>query len=95
MAGINFNEHYVLRNNNNEWFVALPVPGDGSCFFHSISHFVGENAQIIRKKCVELIKEQQIFFQNFFSDNGTVDMHFKENFRVTCLGRIHGIVVCK
>ena len=33
---IDFNETYSVCNDDNECFVALPVPGDGNCFFHAI-----------------------------------------------------------
>jgi len=40
-----------VYNEDNECFVALPVPDDGNCvFFHAILYFVEEDHKVIRQK---------------------------------------------
>ena len=48
---INFRTSYVVNNKNNKskLFEALPVPGDGNCFYHSVSYFLGIPHHKIKK----------------------------------------------
>ena len=48
---------YVVNNNDNKskLFEALPVAGDGNCFYHSVSYFLGVPHHEIKKQCLDFI----------------------------------------
>ena len=66
---IDFNQDYIVQDSDGERLRALAVPGDGNCFFHSISYFVEGDHKLIRQKCIEYTKAKKYVFTNFIKNH--------------------------
>lgn len=79
---INYSRDYLVQNDNGDWYKALAVPGDGNCFFHSISYFVWEDHRTIRQKCIQYLKANENIFKDYMWDN---NMHTWMSILKKCL----------
>jgi len=82
---INFRRSYVVNNKNNKskLFEALPVPGDGNCFYHSVSYFLGIPHHKIKKQCLAKLKTE-INTQKTHRSNGFQTLHGSKSCRSSC-----------
>lgn len=90
---IDFTQNYLVQNESGELFVALAVPGDGNCFFHCIAHFVGEDHNIIRQKCIDYIIAKKNIFANFMQDDQKIE-NYIENMSKTGSWAGHIEIAC-
>ena len=82
---IDYEKEYLVYNecigNDDNWYIALPVLGDGHCFFHSVSYFVfngDKNRHLeIRRNCVQFIQHNRNEFSEYFITNNDFESYLR------------------